>query len=38
MENVLPFFPSSIPANYTKAEMALSEIMITYLLNFLYSG
>ncbi|CAL8094811.1 unnamed protein product [Orchesella dallaii] len=36
--HVLPFVPPPIPSNYTKTEMALSELMITYLSNFAHTG
>ncbi|OXA45880.1 Neuroligin-4, X-linked [Folsomia candida] len=36
--HVLPFIPPPAITNYTKAEMALSELFITYLSNFAHSG
>ncbi|CAG7720189.1 unnamed protein product [Allacma fusca] len=35
---VLPFIPPPLPFNYTKSEMALSELIITFLSNFVHSG
>ncbi|XP_035713030.1 neuroligin-4, Y-linked [Folsomia candida] len=35
---LLPFVPPPIPSNYTKTEMALSELFITFLSNFAHSG
>ena len=35
---VLPFIPPPLPNNYTKSEMALSELLITFLSNFVHSG
>jgi len=36
--HVLPFIPPPVPSNYTKAEMALSELLITFLSNFAHTG
>jgi len=36
--HVLPFVAPPIPSNYTKTEMALSELMMTYISNFAHTG
>jgi len=34
----VPFYPAPFPTNYTKAEVAVSELMITHLSNFIHTG
>ena len=34
---VMNFVPPPLPSNYTKSEMALSELLITYFSNFAHT-
>jgi len=35
---VLPFIPSQLPSNFSKSEIGLAELWLTFISNFAHSG
>lgn len=35
---VLPFIPSPLPSNFSKSEIGLAELWLTFISNFAHSG